>query len=102
MRMQSSTGPYLLIAGGAVLLVAALVSLRLPMILFAAALVGLGVWALRDLDLSRFMRGPVLLGGTAVVIAAGALTSGKLALMVPALALAGLAYWARQRDRPSR
>ena len=75
MQLNSKTGPYLLMAGGAALLAGALFSFKLPLLLGGAVFLGLGFWALRRLDLSLFMRGYILLGASAAVIAVAAVFS---------------------------
>jgi hypothetical protein len=105
MQLKSTTGPYMLIAAGAVVLVTAILSAQLPVFGAAAVLAGLGVWALRDLDLSRFLDGPILMWAAAVLVGILALSSSNGALLLAALALAGLGVYARRglRDAgPSR
>jgi hypothetical protein len=99
MQLKSTTGPYLLIAGGAALLIAALISFRLPVFGAAAVFIGLGFWALRDLDLSRYMTGPILLWAAAAVLAVAGALSFKLPMFGAALVFAGLGYYAHWRER---
>lgn len=93
MQLNSKTGPYLLMAGGAALLAGALFSFKLPLLLGGAVFLGLGFWALRRLDLSLFMRGYILLGASAAVIAVAAVFSASALLFIVALALAGLGFY---------
>lgn len=101
MQLRSTTGPYLLIAGGAVVLITALMSFRLPVFGAAAVLIGLGFWALRGLDLNRFLGGPILLWGAGALVGITAVASFQWPLMLAALVLAGLGSYARMREKPA-
>jgi hypothetical protein len=97
MTLKPSTGPWLLVAGGAVLLACALAGAQPLMIVFAGALVGLGFWALRGADLGRLLTGPVLLAASALSLLAAGLVSGQFIMFAMAAAAACLAWFAWQR-----
>ncbi|MCE2908864.1 MAG: hypothetical protein LW712_08510 [Burkholderiaceae bacterium] len=92
MTLKPNTGPYLLMAGGGILLAAGLLGLQLPMIVFAAIL-GLGFWSLRGLQLGRFLTGPVLLMTSAAALVVVSLVSQQPLVFLAALLLAGLGLW---------
>ncbi|MEY3271980.1 MAG: hypothetical protein RLZZ341_881, partial [Pseudomonadota bacterium] len=93
MTLKPTTGPYLLMAGGGILLAAGLLGMQLPMIVFAAILVGLGFWSLRGLQLGRFMTGPILLMTSAAALVVVSLVSQQPLVFLAALLLAGLGFW---------
>jgi hypothetical protein len=64
------------------------------MVIFAAALLGLGFWSLRGPGLGSALTGPLLLAASAVALAAAGLMSEQVILIVMALASAGLACFA--------
>jgi len=97
MTLKPSTGPWLLVAGGALLLVCAVVGAQPLMIVFAGALVGLGYGALRGADLGRLLSGPVLLAGSALALLAAGLVSGQFIMFAMAAASACLAWFTWQR-----
>jgi hypothetical protein len=99
MQLKSTTAPYLLMAGGAALLILALVSFRLPVFGAAAVFIGLGLWALRGADLSRFMAGSMLLWAAAAVLVIAGVVSFKLPMFGAAAVFAGLGFYARQREQ---
>ena len=100
MQLKPTTGPYLLMAGGALLLIAGLVSAKMLMLLTGAALIGLGFWTRRHVSVSDLW-GPYLLwAGAAALLAAGYFSATAFLCFVAA-AGAGLgAYaWMDQQAR---
>lgn len=96
MQLKTTTGPYLLMAGGAAVLILALASLRPPIFAAAAALFGLGFWSLRKLEV-RWLNGPYLLLAAGALLLIAGFISFKLPMFVAAAAFIGLGLWTLRR-----
>jgi hypothetical protein len=96
MQLKSTTGPYLLMAGGAGVLVLALLSLQPPMFVAAAVLFGLGLWSLRHFE-AKWLRGPYLLWGAGAALVIAGLIGFKMPMLVAGAALIALGLWTLRR-----
>lgn len=99
MTLKPTTGPYMLMVGGLLLLAAGLVGTRLSLITFGIALLGLGFWSLRGLSLKGALVGPVLLGASGVALAIAGFIAGQVIMFAMAFAAVGLACFAWLRTQ---
>jgi hypothetical protein len=95
------SGPYLLWAAGGLLLIAGLISFKVPMLVAGAALIGLGVWTRRLVAVPATL-GPYLLWAGAAALLAAGYASATAFLMFVAAAFAGLGRYAWMREQERR
>jgi len=96
MQLKPTTGPYMLMAGGAGVLILALLSLRPPMFVAAAVLFGLGFWSLRRFEV-KWLSGPYLLWAAGALLLIAGLIGFKIPMLVAGGALIALGLWTLRR-----